>query len=168
MSKARQALSLLNIFQMISHPETIYFISRSPYIRVAEFLNIFDNGMHNPFFLLFGRGYGGYFTDSLHLYYSGIDLGYGDYAAENILLGKFARPHSVYPSALLANGLIGLLLLLSMGIKYLKRIKKNFLSFAAFLLFFNSFYFNPQVALTFTFILFSSEYNFKKNENIIH
>jgi hypothetical protein len=131
-------------------------------------LNIFDNGIHNPFFLLFGRGYGGYFTDSLCLFYDGINLGDGDYAAINIVMGKFSRPHSVYPATLLTGGVIGLFLVLTMGLKYAGRIKKNFLSFAAIPFLFTTFYFDSQIALTCIFLLFASEYRFRKNANTIH
>jgi hypothetical protein len=162
--KFQQLTSLFNVFSIQNNFNALYDIGSSPYIRVAEVLNIIDNGFNNFLFLLFGHGYGGYFTDSLHLF-SGLDLTGGAFSYEVVASGHFTSAHSVYPSALLFNGIIGLFLLLQLGIKYIKRIKMNFLSFAAIPLFFYGFYFNLQLALTSVFILFASEYNYSERKN---
>jgi hypothetical protein len=158
--KYEQFTSLFNIFAMPDNFASVYDISNSPYIRVSQILDILDNGLANPIFLFIGHGYGGYFTDSLHMF-SHLDLIGGAYSIDVVSMGQFPRAHSSFPSTLLYNGLSGLFLILFLCIKYIKKIKLNFLSFAAIILFLYGFYFNLQLALTAVFILFASEYKIK-------
>lgn len=131
-------------------------ISDSPYIRIAEFLNILDNGISHPFGLLFGRGYGGYYTDSTHLF-ENVDVSLGGFPMEVVNSGKYGTAHSFLPVILLYNGLLGLFLICKLGISYLKKIKYSPLVFAAFTLFFYSFYFNPSLFMAASFSLYAAE-----------
>lgn len=155
--KFTEVLSLTNLFWGDgSFMVRIQNIPESPLVRISEVLNIFHNGLSNPLGLIFGKGYGGHFTDSLGLF-EGLTL-MGGYADDVIASGKFTTAHSVYPNALLYNGIIGLFLLMRIGIKYLKQMKHTFLTFAALLLFLYGFYFNPIMLVCCIFMLYGAEY----------
>ena len=158
--KFKQVMSLLNIFMLHNNFSSINDIGSSPFVRIAQIINIGHNGLSSPFFLLFGHGYGGYFVDTLNLF-SQIDLTVGAYSPEIVSIGHFPRAHGAIPSTLLYNGLIGLFLIVNIGIKYIYKMKNNFLAFGAIILFFYGLYFNVQLALTTVLILFASEYNIK-------
>jgi hypothetical protein len=149
--KFRQVISLFNVFTDLRS------IASSPFVRVAEVFNVLHNGISNPFFLVFGHGYGGYFTDSLGLF-RGIDLSMGAYAPDAIIRQQFPRPHGAVPCTLLCNGLIGLFLIVRLGLKYVKKIEGNFLAFAGIILFFYGLYFNNLLAITSVFVIFASEH----------
>lgn len=140
-------------------------VDRSPYIRLATFLNIIDNNITHPFYLLFGRGYGGYFTDSLHLF-NAIILDEGAFPDDMINSGRFATAHDTFAVVPLLNGLLGLFLIIKISWLYIKRIKNNFLVFASVVWLLFTFYYNTQYAITGIFFLFSSEYIIQKNEHI--
>lgn len=157
MIKFNEVLSLTNLFfGNEDFMNRIQNIPESPLVRISEVLNIFHNGLSNPLGLIFGKGYGGHFTDSLGLF-EGLTL-MGGYADDVIASGKFTTAHSVYPNALLYNGVIGLFLLIRIGIKYLKQMKYTFLTFAALLLFLYGFYFNPIMLTCCIFMLYGAEY----------
>lgn len=159
--KFREVLALTNIFWgegnfMIRIQE----IPESPLTRIAEVLNILHNGFTNPLGLIFGKGYGGHFTDSLGLF-NGLTL-MGGYSDDVIASGKFTTAHSVYPTALLYNGIIGLFLLVRMGVKYLRNMKHTFLTFAALVLFLYGFYYNSIILLCCIFMLYAAEYKLQQ------
>lgn len=160
--------NLMSLINFISGSE-IEDIDHSPYIRIAEFLNIINE--ENFFLLIFGKGYGGYFIDNLNLFQN-VDLYRGAFSDEVILSGQYTSAHSVYPNALLYNGLIGLFLILYLGIGSIKKTKNSFLAFGGVILFFYSLYFNHLMGSIAIFFLFASELNLnnKENtyENIIH
>lgn len=157
-TKFEQFKSLLKLFDFsTSFPGRLADVERSPYIRIAEVLDVIDNGLNNILTLVIGRGYGGYYTDSLNLF-SGIDLSNGAFPYEMIMTGRFYKGHSVYPTALLYNGLIGLVFLLRMGLMYLKNIDKTFLVFSGFMLFMYGFYFDPVALVSNIMALYGAEY----------
>ena len=63
-----QSPSLEALFTICTTGFTLTDISDSPYIRVAEVLNILDNGIRDPLGLIFGHGFGGVYTDSTGLF----------------------------------------------------------------------------------------------------
>ena len=64
-------------------------VSNSPkYTRIAEIANFYYNNRNNIFHLLFGNGYGGYFTDELGLL-NGLDLR-GGWSEDVIRTGRFS------------------------------------------------------------------------------
>lgn len=96
-NKLQQFLTLFSILDGDSGL-SIDNIGTSPYVRIAEILNVVDNALHNPLYLVFGKGYGGYYTDSLGLF-SGIDLTKGAFSFEAVKIGRFGTAHSMYPFA---------------------------------------------------------------------
>lgn len=164
--KFNQVFSLTNLLWGDGNfMERIQNIPESPLVRISEVLNIFHNGLSNPLGLICGKGYGGHFTDSLGLF-EGLTL-LGGYADDVIASGKFTTAHSVYPNALLYNGVIGLFLLIRIGIRYLKQMKYTFLTFAALLLFLYGFYFNPIMLTCCIFMLYGAEYKLQ-NYNTLY
>jgi len=157
-TKFQQFTSLFGLFDYSkSLPSRLAEVGRSPYIRIAEVLNVIDNSLNNIITFVIGHGYGGYYTDSLNLF-SGIDLSNGGFPDEMIKVGRFYKGHSVYPTAMLYNGLIGLVLLLRLGLMYLKNIDKTFLVFSGFMLFMYGFYFDPVALVSNIMALFGAEY----------
>ena len=142
-------------------------MSRSPYIRVASLINILHEGLSNPFTLLFGKGYGGYFEDGLNLFV-GIDLSNGAWGDTDIQTGRFHSGHDTMVTVPFFNGLIGLYLILKICWLYVKKIKFNFLNGVAFLWIILQFYFNTLTAATGVFLLFAAEYNLLHSTNDIH
>lgn len=156
--KLNQLVSLGNLFFQSGDydfsPDTI---SSSPYIRIGEVLNIVYEGVLNPLGLIIGKGYGGYWTDALNLFPM-LDLTQGGFAEDIVQSGKFRTAHSVIPTALLYNGIVGLFLLFRMGVKYMKQMTKTPLIFISGALFFYSFYYDPLLVIVSIFILFGAEY----------
>lgn len=154
-TKLNQFISLFSVFS--GGGLNLDNLSNSPYMRIAEFLNIFDNEWHNPLLLITGKGYGGTYTDSLGLFV-GIDLTEGSFSDKEAMSGIFATAHSMYPNVLLYHGLIGLILFIRHGIIYLSKIRYTPLVFASFTLFLYSFYFNVLLLIVCLFVLFAAEY----------
>lgn len=160
-----------NLFAQKFHDVTSLFsgsldkIDRSPYIRMATILNIIDNNINHPIYLLFGRGYGGYFVDSLHLF-DAVKLDSGAFADEMIITGRYATAHDTFAVVPLLNGLFGLFLIFKICWLYIKKTKVNFLCFAAVIWLLFTFYYNTQYAMTGIFFLFASEYIIQKDEHI--
>ncbi len=156
----RKISELISMFEAIGTLSSagidISEISSSPYIRIAETLNILDNGLNNIFGLLFGYGYGGYYTDSTHLF-ENVDVSIGAFPPEVVNSGKFGAAHSFLPTTLLYNGLVGLFFIVWIGVKYMRKVSYSPLVFAAFTLFFYSFYFNTSLFMAAGFSLFASE-----------
>lgn len=156
-SKINELISLLNaVTSLRSTSFVLTDISASPYIRVAEVFNIIDNGLREPLCLVFGHGFGGVYTDSTHLF-ENVDVADGGFPIEVVNSGKYGMAHSFLPTTLLYNGLIGLCLLFSLGIKYIKRCKFSPYTYAAYILCFYSFYFNTSLLIGATFLLFCAE-----------
>lgn len=157
LSKFEQFTSLFNIFDFSSNSFQFDDIGSSPYIRIGELSNIIYEGTHNLFYFLFGKGYGGFYTDSLH-FFDGIDLSRGAFSDESAASGRFYNAHSAIPSVLHYNGLIGLFLMIKIAFDYLRRVDKTFLVFAAFVLFIQTFYFDMYGCFSICMALFGAEY----------
>jgi len=157
MYKIRSALSMFS--------GNLDEISRSPYIRVTSLINIIYEGLQNPFILLFGNGYGGYFEDHFN-FFEGMQLENGAWGDEDIASGRFHSGHDTMVTVPFFNGLIGLVLLLMISLKYIKRIKLNYLSGMAFLWILLMFYANTLFAYMGVFLLFASEYNLESEKFI--
>ena len=133
-------------------------INRSPYVRVASLLNIFDEGIRNPLALIFGNGFGGYFEDKLNMF-AGMDLENGGWAAEVVKVGRFPKGHDTMVSVPLYHGILGLLLIFRIVYLYIKRIPYNFFCGIAFLWILLQFYYNPLYAFMGVFFLMAAEYD---------
>lgn len=157
---------LMNLMQFFLGPSSgaseLASMSSSPYIRIAEVLNIFDNGLANPLALIFGHGYGGYYTDSAGLFVF-VDVSQGGFPTEVVASGKFGTAHSMLPNTLLFHGLIGVFLVVKMGFAYLRKVGVTPFCFAAFMLFFMALYFNPSILIVALFALVAAEYKLSAN-----
>lgn len=164
--KFEQFTSLFGIFNFSNNRIVLNFddVGRSPYIRLGELANIIQEGTHNYFSLLFGKGFGGYYEDSLN-FFVGIDLTNGAFSDDIVASGRFKNAHSAIPSLLLYNGVIGLFLMLKLAFSYLRRVDKSFLVFAAFVLFVQSFYFDMFGCFSFMMALFGAEYLISSRSN---
>lgn len=159
--KLSELVSLFEAFGTLSATGVdISVVSASPYIRIAEILNILDNGLHNIFGLILGYGYGGYYTDSTHLFQN-VDVSNGGFSMDVIRSGRYGTAHSFLPMILLYNGLYGLFLIVRLGFRYFKKVMFSPLVFAAFTLFFYSFYFNTSLFMATSFSLFAAEWKIK-------
>lgn len=160
----------LSVFSLMDFSSDFYsnlsFVSTSPYIRISELINIVDNYIYDFISIPFGRGYGGYYTDSTGLFNS-VDLTIGAFSHDIVAKGKFPSAHSVYPNALLYNGFIGLYLILKLGIQYVKKANVSYLCFAGFVLFCYSLYYNPLMFLACIFCLYAAEYQLKPKSDIV-
>lgn len=138
-------------------------MAESPYLRVASLRNIIEKGINNPFFLVFGNGYGGYFEDELKLF-AGFDLTEGGWSDEEVSTGRFTTGHDTFVTVPLYNGLIGVILIIQLFIVYMKRLKYNWMSAMSFFWFVLKFYFNTIFAVIGLFFLFASEYQLNEDE----
>lgn len=138
----------------------------SPYVRISEALNCLHNGIENPVGLLFGKGYGGSYTDSLHLFTTSRYF-LGAYSQEVVASGKFTTAHDAIPCLLLYNGLLGLVMSLKMGFLYAKHTRIAFPCFAGIFLCWLSFYFNPLYLTSGAILLFGAEAKLCEYENTL-
>lgn len=133
-------------------------ISNSPYIRIASLLNILYEDIQNPFTLIFGNGYGGFFRDNLHLF-SGLDLSRGAWPDDVISTGRFPNGHDTIVNVPFYNGLIGVYLICKISYQYIKRIKYNYMNSVAFMWILLILYFNTIFAVMGAFFLLGAEMN---------
>lgn len=157
-NKLDQFVSLFSMFGSIGSGTIVLDgVASSPYIRIAEILNVIDNGLSHPISLLIGQGYGGYYTDSLGLF-TGLDMwNSGAFSDAAISSGRYGTAHSMYPNAILFHGLIGFFFILRMGLRYVKNIKYTPLLFAAFSFLLYSLYYNVPLMTICIMMLFASE-----------
>ena len=159
--KLMEALSLFSVFYTSGDLYSrLSLIPASPYIRIVQVFNILYDGLSNPFGLIFGNGFGGYYTDSTGLF-KYTDVTMGGFSFEVASSGRYGYAHSAIPSVLLFNGIIGLLALIKLGIAYIKQIKNTSLAFVVIPFVLLSFYFNTSLYLAYVFTLFAAEYRFK-------
>ena len=142
-------------------------VGSSPYIRIASMLNIYLENLKNPIYFIVGRGYGGYFEDSLNLF-QGLDLTAGAFSDEAVRLGKYSTAHSTFNMVPLFHGFVGLFLILKIVYQYfLRAINKNPLSLVAGIWLLFMFYFNIQLGVIGIFLLYCSEYDNGIQSNIV-
>jgi hypothetical protein len=138
-------------------------ISRSPFIRIASLLNILYEGIANPFTLIFGNGYGGYFEDKLGLL-DGMNLTNGAWSEDVVAVGRFPSGHDTFVSIPLFNGLFGLGLIIRISYMYIKRIPYNYMNSMAFSWILLVFYFNTIFAVIGCFFMLGAEYDIKHSK----
>ena len=165
--KFEQFTSLFSIISLSDEGLAVSLedLGLSPYVRVAELVNIFYEGLHNIFALLFGKGFGGYYVDDLGLF-NGLDLSVGAFSYEAAInYGRFYNAHGAIPSLSHYNGLIGLFLMVKLALSYFKRVDKSFLVFAAYVLMLQSFYFDMFGCFSYVMALFGAEYALNEPEH---
>ena len=147
--------SFILMFEAFKGMEYLDVIPASPRIRIISLINILDEQIKNPIKFLFGSGYGSYFYDESNLFRD-IDLR-SAFRPIEVKTGKFGRPHDTLVAVPLANGFIGLALLIRLVYRYILRMKHNFLAFAVIPWLFLTFYYNSQFGLVGLIMLYSSE-----------
>lgn len=153
--KLENVTLLINLFQGYNG---IYLIPESPRVRIIEVICIFNELISNPIYLLFGKGYGAYFSDKYQLL-ADMDL-INAYKAIEISSNKYGGVHDSFSSIPLANGLIGIILIVRLIIKYISIIKNNFMAYAAIPWLAFTFYYNVQFGIVAMLLLFCSEFKF--------
>lgn len=147
--KFTEALSLLNIFNWIRDP---YQLPPSPRFRVIEFLNILKANFENIFFVLFGRGFGGFFSFD---YYPLHVIEASAFDLDQLTRGLFYRPHESLNVILLKHGLIGILYWVGVLTYMLKEYKTSFfyiISFIWLFLFYGYSFIYPTIGIVAFFI----------------
>lgn len=152
LNKIDSVLLLVNVFQGL---DGFNLIPESPRVRLIEIVSIFHELFGNPIYLLFGKGYGAYYSDYLNLF-SGLGMK-NAYKPIELATKKYAGVHDSFSSIPLANGMIGLVLIFRLVIKYTKKIKYNFMAFAAIPWLGFTFYYNVQFGIVAVLLLYSSE-----------
>jgi hypothetical protein len=151
---------MINVFDGI---DGINLIPESPRVRIVEIMSIFNELFRNPIYLLFGKGYGSYFSDNFKLL-ANMDL-INAYKAVEITNNKYGGVHDSFSSIPLANGLFGLTLIFRLTFKYIKMIKYNFMAYAAIPWLAFTFYYNVQFGIVAMLLLYCSEFYLNaKNE----
>lgn len=136
-------------------------VSRSPYIRLAEISNIIYEDIQNPLYLLFGRGFGGYYRDELHLF-TGIDLAKGAFSDDQIRSGKFSYGHDSFVTVPMLNGFIGFFLLIYVIVATCKQSPQNYLYLTSLMLLLLWFYFDILMGVIGVVLLFAAEHRTPK------
>lgn len=136
-------------------------VSASPYIRLAELSNIVYEDIRNPVFLLFGRGFGGYYRDELGLF-NGFDLANGAFSKEEIRTGKFSSGHDTFVTVPMLNGFIGFFMLLSLIIGTCKKSPQNYLYLTSLMFLMLWFYYDILMGGIGVMLLFAAEHKVQK------
>ncbi len=159
MTLSNDSMSLYKIQSALSiFSSNVDDIANSPYIRIASLQNVIYEGFRNPFILIFGNGYGGYFTDNLNLF-AGFDISVSGWTEDVARTGRFPNGHDTMVNVPFYNGLIGTFLIIKICYLYIKRIKFNFMNSVAFMWILLMFYFNTIFAVMGCFFLMGAEYD---------
>ncbi len=152
----------------------------SPAIRIYEFKNIVTDMARSIYPLFIGRGFGSYFID-WHFPFE-IPIGLFDYSKEELMIGRYFKPHTFFNFLFLKGGLLMIWLyvyLIWLQVKLAAKIlfekNKDIVLFASFTIFFFPWAFNifwrPPFIFLFSFIMIilikiSSDIEAKKNQEI--
>ncbi len=151
--------SVFRIFSVFKGINYLHLIPESPRIRIVSMINIFYDNIKNPLALLFGKGFGSYFTDHMQLLRTmNLDSAFQE---NEILSGKYPRPHDTVVAVPLSNGVIGLIYLFYVSYKYLGNIRVNLLSCSVIPWLLLTFFYNSQFAIVGLIMLYASFYKFK-------
>lgn len=157
------AVKLAQAVSIFDNSGDLDMVAGSPKVRIASTINVYHEGVSNPFFFLFGHGYGGYFKDDLKLM-EGMDLTNGGWPEEIVRKGKFPSAHDTFATVPLLSGFVSLFLLLFIGFKYIGRVNKSAFAYAAFPWLILTFYFNIQTAIAGMLFLFAADYEYSQYE----
>lgn len=116
-NKTYEIISLIDYFL---GKKSLNEVSLSPAYRIAEFKNIILNNINNPIEFVFGNGLGGGFKDEIKFFPMYDKSAFSDEEYYNQI---FFRPHEAINYILLKNGLLGIIILMIINIKVLKKIK---------------------------------------------
>jgi len=119
----------------------IKYLPLSPKIRIYEIILIWESGMKNVFYFLFGHGYGGYYIDELNLF-SGMDLSTA-FSNYERTADKYYSSHDFFTVIPFLHGAVGSLIYVLVSMKYFFQSSVSYLYISIVPLFL-SFYFNNQ------------------------
>jgi hypothetical protein len=133
----------------------------SPAVRLYEFNNIVRDFVDSVYPLFIGRGFGAYFID-WHVPI-GIPIGLFDYSKEQLMLGRFFKPHTFFNFLFLKGGILMIWLyvyLIWLQVKIAKQLlwekNKDIIMLASFTIFFFPWAFNifwrPPFIFLFSFL----------------
>ena len=136
--------------------------TQSPAIRIYEFKNIVTDMANSIYPLFIGRGFGAYFID-WHFPFQ-LPVGLFDYSKEELIMGRYFKPHTFFNFLFLKGGLLMIWLyvyLIWLQVKLAKKIlwekNKDIVMFASFTIFFFPWAFNifwrPPFIFLFSFIM---------------
>lgn len=134
-------------------------IDDSPLTRLAQFANIMYENLSNPLYMIFGRGFGGFYSDSLRLLYN-LDLSGGTYNHVQISRGEYYYAHDAFVSVPFVSGLLGSYLWIKCFWSYIKNSNSNYLKLTAFPFLLLIFFFDTQIGTIGVLFLYASETNF--------
>lgn len=154
-SKMYQVKTLINY---IINDNNIYTIAESPYIRISSLQNILYEGIENPYALIFGKGYGGYFTDH-YGYFTDIDLSKGAFSDIAIKNRQYYTGHDSLVTIPMFNGMFGLVLIIIYVLKCIKSSKYNYLLISSIPFLLLIFYYNTLIGITGVLLLYSGTLN---------
>ncbi|APG65042.1 hypothetical protein LPB136_06575 [Tenacibaculum todarodis] len=128
-------LASINIVELINPNFYNYFMWKintfnpgegdSSRVRYISLINIMYELLENPYYLVFGKGLGGYF-EAIHMPFD-IALGKGSFNLKWIAEGKFYKPHGIIMYSLLKYGLVmSSILFFSVGQYVSKNLFKSF------------------------------------------
>ena len=97
-------------------------MASSPKVRISEFINIVSEYLKKPWYILFGKGFGGTIRDNLSLISS---LTSSDYSDWELQLGAYYSMHESLNSFFLVGGVFGLYIFIKIIVIILKKIEKS-------------------------------------------
>lgn len=144
----------------------LHDIDRSPYIRVAEIANVLYEDLTNPLYLIFGRGFGGFYRDNLGLF-NYVDISFDCFSDEQLVAKRYYTGHDAFVSIPMVNGLFGVYWWIRTMYAYVKNMYRNYLKVVVIPFLLLIYYFDSQIGMIGTLLLFASESQiaFAKNEN---
>jgi len=112
---------VLGLFDFLYNSNiSIYDLPRSTQVRLIETANLL---VQNPFYLIFGNGFGGFLTETIYFY--GDYLNSDDYSLDQITSGKFQLLHA-YNQIILKHGLLSILIAFCCFWKFRRAEERNF------------------------------------------
>lgn len=109
----------------------------SPKMRITEFMNIAAEYLREPWFAIFGKGFGGTIVDNLNLFN---DLSEFSFSSWELELGAYYSMHESLNCFFLVGGFLGLWCIIKIGLTLYRKIHKSpwlLLGFIWVLLFYN-------------------------------
>lgn len=94
-------------------------IPSSPKMRITEFMNVAEEFMQKPWFLIFGKGFGGTIKDNLGLFNDLSEFAFSQWELE---LGAYGSLHESINCFFLVGGIFGLYVILANAIRIYKNM----------------------------------------------
>ena len=118
--KATQVFDAIDIFRYNSIEEWFFSLAPSPAFRIDELLNIGIEYIEKPFYVLFGKGFGG--TTLHHTHFLNWEQGGGTFSDVQIKLGAYHAMHESLTNIFLRHGILGLVFFIDTIIMLIKKL----------------------------------------------